>query len=35
MENVGEFEKRAEDGDGDFGDVLEEMRTRGDFNELL
>ena len=33
--NVGAFEKRAEAGDGEFADVLEEMRTREDLRELL
>ncbi|KAL9075333.1 MAG: hypothetical protein Q9161_001710 [Pseudevernia consocians] len=33
--NVGEFEKRAKAGDGEFRDVLEEMRTREDLRELL
>lgn len=32
---MGEFEKRAEAGDGQFGDVLEEMRRREDLRELL
>ncbi|CAF9908803.1 hypothetical protein IMSHALPRED_007500 [Imshaugia aleurites] len=33
--NVKAFEKRAEAGDGEFADVLEEMRTREDLRELL
>ncbi len=32
---MGEFEKRAEAGDGEFGELLEEMRTRDDLRELL
>ena len=30
---MGEFEKRAKAGDGEFRDVLEEMRTREDLRE--
>ena len=33
--NISEFEKRADAGDEDFKDVLEEMRTRKDLKELL
>ena len=32
---MGAFEERARAGDGDFADVLEEMRSRGDLRELL
>ncbi|KAF6237260.1 hypothetical protein HO173_004729 [Letharia columbiana] len=34
-ENVGNFEQRAEAGDGEFGDLVEEMRRREDLKELL
>lgn len=33
---MGEFEKRAESGEGEFGDLVEEVRRRGDLRgELL
>ena len=34
-ENVARFEERAAAGDGDFRDLLEEMRTRGDLREVV
>lgn len=32
---MGNFEQRAEAGDGEFGDLVEEMRRREDLKELL
>lgn len=34
-ENMTAFKAKADEGDGDFQDILEEMRTRNDLNELL
>ncbi|KAL2053987.1 hypothetical protein ABVK25_005916 [Lepraria finkii] len=34
-ENMTGFKAKADEGDGDFQDILEEMRTRDDLNELL